>query len=346
MVIRKGSGASPSDGFWRDRSVLVTGAGGFVASRLSSRLVDAEASVVGIMRDSAGSRLLRQLGIHDALTIVRGSITQFELIERVLNEYEVDTVFHLAAQALVGAANRSPLSTFESNIRGTWHVLEAARRSQTVTRVVIASSDKAYGHQTELPYRESTPLAGEYPYDASKVCADVLARSYFATYDLPVVVTRFANIYGGGDLNWSRLIPGTVRSGLRGDPVIIRSDGTMERDYVYIQDALAGYLRAAESASDEDVRGRAFNFGSGSATSVLDVARMILELMDSDSEFEILGEAKGEIDRQYLDSALAKRLLDWVPAVPFSKGLTETIHWYSNYLDIPVQATRLATAGG
>jgi CDP-glucose 4,6-dehydratase len=320
--------------FWKDRRVLVTGAGGFIASWLSRALLDEGAMVVGIVRDSAGERLLGLHGIQDGIELVRGSITDTALVERVLNEYEIDTVYHLAAQALVVAANRSPLSTFESNIRGTWTVLEAARNCQTVSRIVVASSDKAYGSQAELPYHEGHPLNGRYPYDASKVCADVLAQSYAATFDLPVVVTRFANIYGGADLNWSRIIPGTIRWGLHGEQTIIRSDGLLERDYLFIEDAIRGYLAAGRMSGESGVRGRAFNFGSGSPIRVIDLAEKILEMIPGSLAPKVLGVATGEIDRQYLDSRLAHELLDWEPSVSLEQGLEKTIGWYARYFQV------------
>lgn len=314
------------------RTVLVTGAGGFVASWVCNALVDAGATVVGIVRDSPGERLLDRHGIRERMSIVHGSIVDYATVERALNEYEVDTVLHLAAQAIVGAANRSPLSTFESNVKGTWNVLEACRVSRPDARVVVASSDKAYGDQPALPYREDSPLNGLYPYDASKVCTDVLARSYASTYGLAVAVTRCANIYGGGDLNWSRLIPGTIRSVLAGEDPVIRSDGTPERDYLYVTDAAAAYLALAERAADEGVRGRAFNFGWGEPVSALALVKRILEASGSTAQPQILGQAKGEIDRQYLDSTVARQVLGWQPRVPLTEGLRSTIAWYADYL--------------
>jgi CDP-glucose 4,6-dehydratase len=321
-------------GFWRGRNVLVTGAGGFLASWICRALVEQAASVVGIVRDSAGERMLNIHLIRDDINLIYGSVTDFPVVERVFNEYEIDTCFHLAAQALVVAANRAPLSTFESNIRGTWMVLEAARQCQTVERVVVASSDKAYGDQKELPYREESELAGRYPYDASKVCADVLAQSYAATYELPVAVTRCANIYGGGDLNWSRIIPGTVRSVLRNERPIIRSDGTMERDYIYIGDAVDAYLVLGQRVAEDGVRGHAYNFGSSQAISVLDLVEKILAITKSKLEPHVLGTATGEIDRQYLDSSRAQRDLGWEPRFSLEEGLSSTIKWYADFLGV------------
>jgi CDP-glucose 4,6-dehydratase len=316
---------------WSRRRVLVTGVGGFVASGLASELLSRGATVVGILRDSAGTRALRAAGIVDKVEIVSGSITEPGLMLRALNEYEVDTVFHLAAQALVGVANRSPVSTFESNIAGTWHVLEAARLSPMVERVVVASSDKAYGSQPVLPYTESSTLAGIYPYDASKVCTDVLARCYATSFPLPVAVLRCANIYGPGDLNWSRLIPGTIRAALMGQNPIIRSDGTPERDYLYLSDAIEAYLKAAEHLPE--LSGQALNVGTGRGVSVVALVDEILAAVGTAYlEPRILGEAHGEIDRQYLASELARQELGWEPQVDLAEGIRQTVAWYRRFL--------------
>src|SRR2546421_1079278 len=328
---------------WRDRTVLVTGIGGFVGGGLAAGLLARGATVVGVVRDSGGERLLDALAIGDRVELVHGSISDPGLVQRAINEYEVDTVFHLAAQAIVGVANRSPLSTFESNIMGTWRVLDASRQSPTVKRVVVASSDKAYGSQRHLPYTEETPLSGIYPYDASKVCTDVLARSYAATYHMPVAVTRCANIYGPGDLNWSRLIPGTIRSALNGSAPIIRSDGTPERDYIYLDDAVDGYLRVA--ANLPGIAGEAFNLGSGrpiSASAL--VAQILLAAGRTELHPRILGEANGEIDRQSLASSKATRMLGWRPSVTLELGLAATVAWYRHFLKVerPVLVEALA----
>ena len=316
---------------WRGRKVLVTGIGGLVGSAVAARLVDEGADVVGVLRDSPGQRLLELRGIAHKVATVNGSLADAGVAQRTINEYEVDTVFHLAAQAIVGVANRSPVSTFESNILATWQVLEAARLGMTVERVVVASSDKAYGNQKVLPYTEATPLGGLYPYDASKACADILARSYAATFSVPIAVARCANIYGPGDLNWSRLIPGTIRSALGGEDPIIRSDGTPERDYIYLDDAVDAYLKLAEAIPE--ATGHAFNFGSGSSISALEVVEMILEVADGHALApRVLAEASGEIDRQCLDSTLAHKKLGWQPQTPLADGLRLTVDWYRDYL--------------
>jgi CDP-glucose 4,6-dehydratase len=319
--------------FWLDRPVFVSGCAGFLGSWLTSALVDAGANVVGLVRDRVPFSLLRRSGYLDRITVIRGDVTDYELVERVLNEYEIDAVFHLAAQTIVPIANRAPLSTFETNVKGTWTVLEAARRSPTVTRIAVASSDKAYGEHEILPYVENAPLLGCHPYDVSKACADLIARTYSATYGLPVVVTRCANLYGGGDLNWNRIVPGTVRRLIRGERPIIRSDGTLQRDYLYVQDAVHAYMTLAEHLDEDEVRGQAFNFGMDKPTSVLEMVRAIIAVSDHpDLEPEVLGDAPNEIPAQYMDSSKAHRLLDWAPRYSLEEGLRETFGWYREFL--------------
>jgi CDP-glucose 4,6-dehydratase len=317
---------------WKGRKVLITGVGGFVASHTAAELVARGASVVGVLRDSRGSRRLKLFGLTDNIDVVRGSIDDYTLMERVFAEYEIEHVFHLAAQAIVGIANSSPLSTFDSNIRGTWTLLEAARHSKMLKSFVIASSDKAYGDQPILPYTEESPLSAVYPYDVSKLCAEALTRSYGATFDLPIGIVRCANIYGEGDLNWSRIVPGTIRSMLSGEPPIIRSDGTLERDYIHVSDAVSAYLTFAEHLDRADVSGQAFNFGAGRAYSVIEIVETILRQGGSSLRPQILGQNRGEINRQWLDSAKAKRLLGWQPAVSLDEGMRRTIRWYAEYL--------------
>lgn len=318
--------------YWSKHTVLVTGAGGFAASWICKALVEAGATVVGIVRDSPGEQQLVRHGVRNRMAIVHGSIVDYAVVERALNEYEVDTCLHLAAQAIVGAANRSPLSTFESNIKGTWNVLEACRTVNTVQSVVVASSDKAYGDQPVLPYTEDTPLNGVYPYDASKVCTDVLTRSYAVTYGLPAAITRCANIYGGGDTNWSRIVPGTMRSLYLNENPIIRSDGTPERDYLYIEDLVDAYLLLAQRAGEEGIRGTAFNFGSGTPVSALTLVTQITAASGRSLQPVIKGQAKGEIDRQYLDSTRAHKVLGWTPRHTLDEGLAKSWAWYQEYL--------------
>jgi CDP-glucose 4,6-dehydratase len=304
-----------------------------LGSWLTIALVDAGAAVTGLVRDQVPFSHLRRSGYQDRIRTVRGDVNDYELVERALNEYEIEVVFHLAAQTIVPIANRAPLSTFETNIKGTWTLLEAARRAPKVRRVVVASSDKAYGAHKELPYTEDGPLLGQYPYDVSKACADRIARAYAVTYGLPVAVTRCANLYGGGDLNWSRLIPGTIRSVLRGKPPVVRSDGTLLRDYLYVQDAVAAYMRLAECLEAREVKGEAFNFGMDDPQSVMEVVQAIIEVSDRPMlEPIVLAEAQNEIQDQYLDSRRAKRMLGWTPQYSLRDGLRETIAWYWEFL--------------
>jgi CDP-glucose 4,6-dehydratase len=320
--------------FWLDRPVFVTGCTGFLGSWLTIALVEAGAAVVGLVRDAVPFSHLRRSGYQGRIAVVRGDVTDYKLVERAFNEYEIDTVFHLAAQTIVSIANRAPLSTFETNVKGTWTVLEAARRLPKTTRVVVASSDKAYGVHEELPYTEDAPLLGCYPYDVSKACTDLIARAYVATYDLPVTVTRCANLYGGGDLNWNRIVPGTMRSVIRGERPIVRSDGTPLRDYLYVQDAVHAYLTLAEHLDEPGVRGAAFNFGIDDPKSVLDMVQAIIAVSDHpELEPVVLADAPNEIQAQYLDSGKAHRVLGWAPRYSLEEGLRGTLDWYRDFLN-------------
>lgn len=321
--------------FWRGRSALVTGAGGFVGSWLVKGLLDAGASVTVVLRDEPGESNFHLLGLAARSNVVWGSIVDQDLMETLINQYEVDTCFHLAAQAIVGAANRDPITTFESNVRGTWIVLDACRESRRVDRVIVASSHKAQGSQPSLPYTEEMPLLASNPYDASKACAEIVARSYHSSFGLRLAVTRCANIYGGGDLNFSRLIPGTIRSILLRERPIIRSDGSPVRDYLYIDDAVNAYMLLAERLDEPLVPGRAFNFGGNSRISALDLVRAILDLSQAtDIEPDIQGTSRlaGEMDDQYLDSRLAESVLGWTPSVDLTSGLRQAVGWYRDHL--------------
>ncbi len=319
--------------FWRDRTVFITGCTGLLGSWLTMALAELGANVVGLIRDWVPHSNLHWSGFTERITSVRGDVTDYALVERALAEYEVEIVFHLAAQPIVPIANRSPLSTFEANIKGTWTVLEACRRSPTVKRIVVASSDKAYGYQPDLPYLESAPLRGRHPYDVSKSCADLIAEAYAATYGLPVAVTRCGNIYGGGDLNWNRVVPGTMRSVLRGERPIIRSDGKMTRDYLYVDDVVSAYMLLAEHLDDPAVYGQAFNFGMDDPKSVLELVQAIIAISDYPAVAPvILNEAPNEIERQYLDSSKARRELGWQPRYTIEEGLRRTMAWYRLFL--------------
>ena len=320
-------------GSWQDRPVLVTGATGLVGGWLVKRLLREGADVVCLVRDWAPeSEMVRSRDI-ERVKVVRGDVRDRDCLERTLGEYEVDTVFHLAAQTIVGVAHSNPIETFEDNIRGTWNLLEACRRSTGVKSSVVASSDKAYGDQTVLPYSESAPLQGQHPYDVSKSCADLIAHAYAVSYRLPVAITRCGNIYGGGDLNWNRIVPGTIRSVLRGERPVIRSDGKFVRDYLYVEDAVAAYMLLAQKlAAADDLRGQAFNFSNESRISVLGLVDRLLKSMGSSLLPDIRDEAVNEIRDQYLSAAKARDLLNWAPLFTLEEGLERTIEWYTAYL--------------
>jgi CDP-glucose 4,6-dehydratase len=318
--------------FWIDRPVLVTGATGFLGGWLVKRLLAADAQVVCIVRDWVPRCMLLAGDELKRVALVRGDIVDSALVERTLGEYEIDTVMHLAAQTIVGIANRNPLSTFETNIAGTWRLLEACRRTPTVKQIVVASSDKAYGDVDKLPYDESTPLAGKHPYDVSKSCADLITAAYAHSYGLPAAVTRCGNFYGGGDLNWNRIVPGTIRSVLRNQPPVIRSDGSFIRDYFHIEDGAAAYMLLAEKlAADPSLRGQAFNFSNEIQVTVLELVRKILQLMKSSLSPRVLGEASNEIKHQYLSADKARRILNWSPMFDLTAGLEQTIAWYREF---------------
>ena len=315
--------------FWRDRPTLITGATGLVGGWLVRRLINLNAEVVCLVRDWVPQSELVRGQLIEQVKVVRGDVCDQSLLERVLAEYEIDTVIHLAAQTIVGVANRNPISTFETNIGGTWSLLEACRHSPKVKQIVLASSDKAYGDQEKLPYDENTPLQGTHPYDVSKSCADLIAQTYANTYDLPVVITRCGNFYGGGDLNWNRLVPGTIRSVLRNQRPIIRSDGHYVRDYFYVEDGAAAYTLLVEKlAENPSLRGHAFNFSNEIQVTVLQLVEKILGLMKSDLKPDIRNEASNEIRYQYLNAAKARNLLEWEPLFTLEEGLQRTIKWY------------------
>ena len=318
--------------FWLDRPTYVTGGTGLVGSWLVKHLMEAGADVVCLVRDWVPQSELIRKGWIEKIKIVRGDVCDRALQERVLGEYEIDTVIHLAAQTIVTIANRNPLSTFETNIAGTWNLLEACRRSPKVRQIVIASSDKAYGDQETLPYQENTPLQGRHPYDVSKSAADMIACTYAESYGLPVVITRCGNFYGGGDLNWNRIIPGTIRSILRGQPPVIRSDGNYIRDYFYVEDGAAAYMLLAEELGKRpELKGHAFNFSNEIQVTVNEIVSQILTLMASDLKAEIRNEVTNEIRHQYLSARKARELLNWQPLFTLEMGLKKTIDWYKEF---------------
>jgi len=319
--------------FWQGRRALITGASGLLGSWLAGELVSRGARVTCLVRDWVPDSRLLSSALLEQVSIVRGELENLEICVRALNEYEIDSVFHLGAQTIVGTAARSPLSTFESNVRGTWILLEACRLSPLVERVVIASSDKAYGTQDKLPYTEDAALQGRFPYDVSKSCADLISFSYFHSYGVPLAVTRCGNLYGAGDLNFNRLIPGTIASALRGERPLIRSDGKFIREYFYVCDAVEAYLALAERLPEPGITGEAFNFGTEIPLSVLEVVKEVLECVGrNDLEPIILNEATREIPAQTLDCQKARRLLGWKHRWSLRAGLAETLPWYADRL--------------
>jgi CDP-glucose 4,6-dehydratase len=319
-------------GFWQDRPTFVTGGTGLVGSWLVRRLVEAGADVVCLVRDWVPQSELVRTGTLGGVKVVRGDVRDQALMERALGEHEIDTVMHLAAQTIVGIANRNPVSTFETNVAGTWALLEACRRSPAVKQVVVASSDKAYGDQEQLPYSEETPLEGRHPYDVSKSCADLISLAYARSYGLPVAITRCGNFYGGGDLNWNRIVPGTIRSVVRGQRPVIRSDGSFVRDYFYVEDGAAAYMLLAEKlAEDRSLSGEAFNFSNEIQLTVLELADRILRATGSELELDVRNEASNEIRHQYLSAAKARERLGWSPLFELDEGLRRTVAWYQDF---------------
>jgi len=335
MGERQGSleGVEMTAAFWQDRPTFVTGATGLLGSWLVRRLLDVGADVVCLVRDWVPQSELVSSRLIERAKVIRGDVRDQTLIERVLGEYEIDTILHLAAQTVVTIANRNSLSTFETNIGGTWTILEAARRSPAVKRIVVASSDKAYGDHESLPYHEDTPLQGRHPYDVSKSCVDLIAQAYAATFGLPVTISRCGNFYGGGDLNWNRIVPGTIRAVLQGKRPVIRSDGNSVRDYIYVEDGVLAYMHLAEQMDNSGVVGQAFNFSNETQVTVLEMVRHILGLMKrEDLEPLILDQASNEIRHQYLSAEKARRILGWRPSFTLLEGLDCTIAWYRKHL--------------
>jgi CDP-glucose 4,6-dehydratase len=324
--------SGPAD-FWQRKRVLVTGATGIVGSWMVRELLDRGAEVTALVLDAEPQSEIYRRGYLQKIHVVNGKLEDFRAIERAVLLHECDTVIHLGAQAIVSIALQSPRQTFETNIRGTWNLLEVCRlHAGGVKRVIVASSDKAYGEQRELPYTEESRLQGRFPYEVSKSCADLIAQSYFHSYGLPVAVARCGNIYGGGDFNWNRIVPGTIRSFYYHESPIIRSDGRFVRDYVYVKDVVDAFLRLAEELERPEVRGRGFNFSPQSRVTVLEMVECIQRLMHREAiQPKILNQAKGEIRHQYLSSARAAEILKWQPRYTLEQGLKETIDWYQSY---------------
>lgn len=318
--------------FWNNKNVFVTGGTGFLGSYLVKKLVNYGANVTILVRDYIPQSNIYIGEEYKKVNTVQGTLEDYLLIERILGEYEIDTVFHLAAQAIVGVANRNPLGTFKSNIEGTWNILEAARKSPLIKQVIVASSDKAYGDQEKLPYDEDMPLQGKHPYDVSKSCTDLISQTYYETYKLPVCITRCGNLYGGGDLNFNRIIPQSIQSILNNDAPVIRSDGSFIRDYFYIEDAVDAYINLAEKVVELNLGGQAFNFSNEIQLTVLELVNKILKIMGSDIKPIILNQGSNEIIHQYLSAKKARTVLGWSPNYTIDKGLSKTIEWYKDFL--------------
>lgn len=316
--------------YWYNRNVFVTGCSGFLGGHMVKALTAMEANVTGLVRDYTPKSYLYS-GEQQDINLVSGSLDDQQLLERALGEYEIDTVFHLAAQAIIGTANRNPIGTFKTNIMGTCNLLEACRRSPLVQNIIVASSDKAYGDQEVLPYDEDMPLKGSHPYDVSKSCADLITQTYHKTYGLPVCITRCGNLYGEGDLNFNRIIPQTIKSVLNNEAPVIRSDGTFIRDYIYVGDASSAYILLSEKMHELNLSGEAFNFSTEVRFTVLELVNKILELMGSELKPVILGQGSNEIKYQYLSTKKAKELLCWKPEYTIDEGLHRTIEWYREY---------------
>lgn len=334
---------------WRRRKVFVTGCAGLLGAWLTDWLVRHGADVVGLVRDIVPLSNFYRLGLDNRITMVKGTIEDYDLIERIVNEYEIEVIFHLAAQSIVGIANENSRSTFSTNILGACNVLEACRRSKWPKAVIVASSDKAYGTQAVLPYREDMPLIGRHPYDVSKSCVDLIAQMYWHTYRLPVAITRCGNFYGGGDLNFNRIVPGTIRCLIDGQAPIIRSDGTPKRDYLYIKDAVNAYVVLAENVLEGQALGQAFNFSDERPISVLDLTALICRLMGKpEIEPVVLNIATNEITHQFLSAETARQQLHWRCQYNLEDALLETIAWYREFLkdtaaDRPAKSLSAAT---
>lgn len=326
-MIRKNN----NEKIWLHRNVFVTGATGLLGSWVTKQLVDAGAHVVVLIRDHVPDSHLFLSRTFSQVTVVKGVVEDCYIIERALGEYEIDTVFHLAAQTIAPIANRNPLSTFETNIKGTWTILEACRRTPLVKKIVVASSDKAYGESDKLPYTEETPLRGKHPYDVSKSCTDLIAQAYFTSYHLPVCITRCGNLFGGGDLNFNRLVPGVIRSALFHTDVVLRSNGDFVRDFFYVQDAAAGVILLAHKMDNRDIIGQAFNFSNEEPIAVITLVKKILRKMKSNVFIRVTNDSTNEIPKQYLSAKKAKNLLGWKPENTLDTGIEETVKWYEDF---------------
>lgn len=316
---------------WENKNVFITGYEGFLGSNLTKWLISCGANVVGLDIKVRRKNTILTENDYKKIVVVKGNVTNYKLLKEIISGYNIEIIFHLAAEAIVGECLKNPLRTFTSNIKGTWNILEASRNSNIIKAIIIASSDKAYGSHTKLPYKENTPLSGAHPYDVSKSCADLIAHTYYHTYGLPVVITRCGNIFGAGDFNFSRIVPDTIRSAIKNKALIIRSDGKFTRDYIYIEDVIGGYLILAQKMQKLKLFGEAFNFSNENPISVLELVGKIYKMSDKKPSYKILGKAQYEIKHQYLSSKKAKKILGWKPKYSLEEGLKKTIVWYKNF---------------
>lgn len=324
-------GKKMSKNFWKNKNVLITGYEGFLGSNLTKSLIDKDARVCGLDIKAFQKQAILTKGDLSKIKKFKGSVENFNCLQKIIKENKIEIIFHLAAEALVGKCLENPLQAFSTNIKGTWNILEASRNQDKIKAIVIASSDKAYGAASELPYKENSPLAGSHPYDVSKSCADLLAYTYFYTYNLPVCVTRCGNIFGPGDFNFSRIVPDTLRSILTGKMLLIRSDGKFTRDYIYVEDIVRGYLMLASVMQRKNLFGEAFNFSNESPISVLKLVKSIYRICAKEPNYKILNQARYEIKKQYLDAGKAKQVLGWEPKYSLEEGLRKSIDWYRKF---------------
>lgn len=318
--------------FWKDKNVLITGFEGFLGSNLTKYLLSLDSNVIGLDIRTGRNDTILDKADYRKMTLVRGTVCDYDTVRNILKKHNIEIVFHLAAEAIVAECLKQPLCAFSSNIQGTWNVLEACRDSGSIQSIVIASSDKAYGSHKKLPYKENASLIGNHPYDVSKSCADLIANTYFHTYNLPVAVTRCGNIYGPGDFNFSRIVIDSIRCALKGKSLAIRSDGKFTRDYVFVKDIISGYVLLAEKLQKLNLGGEAFNFSYGNPITVIELVKKIYRLLGREPQFTILNQAKYEIKDQYLDSRKAKRVLGWKPMFTLEEGLGITIDWHKKFL--------------
>lgn len=319
--------------FWKNKKILITGYEGFLGSHLTNALLKHGARIWGLdIRTHRKQTILSSKELNK-INIIKGSVENYSLIYKIIKKNNIEFIFHLAAQSLVGPALKDPRKTFSTNIRGTWNILESCRNSRKVKAIIIASSDKAYGIKSKLPYKEDSSLAGCHPYDVSKSCADLLSYTYFHTYGLSVCITRCGNIFGPGDFNFSRIIPDTIKSVIKNKTLLIRSNGKFTRDYIYIDDIVSGYIILAEKLQKLKLSGEAFNFSNEKPISVLELVRIIYKLVNKKQNYKILNQVKYEIKHQYLSSQKARRILSWEPQYTLDKGLKITIDWYKDYFN-------------